>query len=337
MKMIQLDGQAGGGQILRSALSLAMVTGQPFRIVNIRGKRRKPGLMRQHLTCVRAATEVCDGVSDGAEIGSTELVFRPGEIRSGSYRFAIGTAGSTSLLLQTLLPALWHGPGESDLELSGGTHNPLAPPFDFIERVFLPAMAKMGARADLQLVETGFAPAGGGILQCAITPLKGQLEQHHFGERGEVMESSLRVISRAMNDSVAQRVITAVQREWPCSAPAIERREEGPGQGLVCLAEVICEHGSEMVAGFGERSVSSENVGRRIGRSMATFLGTRASVGRHLGDQLLLSTALAGGGSYLTTAPDSHLPTNISVVESFLPVTCALADEGGGHFRMVVK
>ena len=170
MKPIQLDGAAGGGQMLRTALSLAMVTGQPFRMVNIRGKRPKPGLMRQHLTCVKAACEISDGTADGAEIGSTELVFRAGKVRGGSYHFAIGTAGSTGLLFQTLLPALLHADGPADLRLEGGTHNPMAPPFEFLDRVFLPALRKMGADATLELEQTGFAPVGGGIGNCRVAP-----------------------------------------------------------------------------------------------------------------------------------------------------------------------
>ncbi|OYV06181.1 MAG: RNA 3'-phosphate cyclase, partial [Verrucomicrobiales bacterium VVV1] len=161
-KAIQLDGGEGGGQMLRTALSLAMITGQPFRMVRIRGKRQRPGLMRQHLTCVNAACAVSGGTADGAEIGSTELVFRAGKVRGGVYDFAIGTAGSTGLLFQTLLPALLLADASSTLRLSGGTHNPMAPPFEFLDRVFLPAIRRMGAVASIRLIESGFAPAGGG-------------------------------------------------------------------------------------------------------------------------------------------------------------------------------
>src|SRR4051794_15478141 len=134
--MITIDGSAGegGGQILRSSLALSLVTGKPFRIVNIRAGRKKPGLLRQHLTAVLAATQVGGAVSDGAEIGSCELVFRPETVRAGEYRFAVGTAGSTPLVLQTVLPALILAAGPSRLTLEGGTHNPLAPPFDFLAR-----------------------------------------------------------------------------------------------------------------------------------------------------------------------------------------------------------
>lgn len=183
-KAIQLDGAEGGGQMLRTALTLAMMTGQPFRMTNIRGGRPRPGLMRQHLTCVRAACEISDGTADGAEIGSTELVFRAGKVRHSSYHFAIGTAGSTGLLFQTLMPALAAAGGESTVVLEGGTHNPQAPPFEFLDQVFLPAMRRMGFEVSLTLDQTGFAPAGGGRITAQIRPA-GQPNAYLQRERGE--------------------------------------------------------------------------------------------------------------------------------------------------------
>ncbi|MEH0851891.1 RNA 3'-terminal phosphate cyclase, partial [Escherichia coli] len=144
-RMIVLDGAQGegGGQILRSALSLSMITGQPFTITCIRAGRAKPGLLRQHLTAVKAAAEICRATVEGAELGSQRLLFRPGTVRGGDYRFAIGSAGSCTLVLQTVLPALWFADGPSRVEVSGGTDNPSAPPADFIRRVLEPLLAKM--------------------------------------------------------------------------------------------------------------------------------------------------------------------------------------------------
>lgn len=334
MKLIQLDGQNGGGQMLRTALSLACITGQPFRMTNIRGQRRKPGLMRQHLTCVKAAAQIADGVTDGAEIGSTELIFRAGQVTAGDYDFAIGTAGSTTLLLQTLLPPLWMANGKSQLRLSGGTHNPLAPCSDFIERVFLPRLQTMGAEATINLVETGFAPSGGGILECSVTPLEDTFAEVIIGERGPLVGQSLRAISRKVNSSIANRIFAAAQKDWPCEQTTPDQRDEGPGQGLIALAEVEFEQGREMITGCAERGLSAERLGQRLGRSMKTFMGSRASVGRHLADQLLLPMALAGKGTILTTAPDDHVPTNISVIEKFLPVRFQVEDQGGGNFAI---
>ena len=332
MKLIQLNGEDGGGQMLRTALSLAVITGQPFRMTNIRGQRRKPGLMRQHLTCVKAAAEISGGITDGADIGSTELVFRADKVKAGEYHFAIGTAGSTTLLLQTLLPALWLAKDKSTLRLSGGTHNPLAPCFDFIECVFLPLMKTLGAEASLDLIETGFAPSGGGTLECEITPVSETFKEIQIEKRGPLIKQSLKVISRNLAPSIAERLFAAVQKKWPCDSPTIEERNEGPGQGLICLAETEFENGREMITGCAERNLSAEKLGHRIGHSMTTYLGTEATIGRHLADQLLLPMALAGKGHFITTAPDNHVPTNISVIEKFLPVTFTTEDLDGGNF-----
>lgn len=329
MKLIQLDGTDGGGQMLRTALSLAMVTGQPFRMMNIRGKRQKPGLMRQHLTCVKAACEISDGTADGAEIGSTELVFRAGKIRGGNHQFAIGTAGSTSLLFQTLLPALLHAEGESTLRLEGGTHNPLAPPFEFIDRVFLPAIGKMGADATVTLVQSGFAPVGGGVIECAIQPCK-KLQPFHLHEPGELKFTNLRVPVRNLPISIAGRMLDAALAQCPSDDATVEIREPGPGRGVCCLCEAVFENTTELTSAFGETNVTAERVGKRAGKSLHDFIGSGSAVGRHLADQLLLPMALAGEGSFTTMVPDDHVPTNISVIEKFLTVRFSVetADRG---------
>lgn len=303
-------------------------------MTHIRGKRSKPGLMRQHLTCVKAAAEISDGVTDGAELGSTELVFRAGEISAGDYDFAIGTAGSTTLLLQTLLPALWQDKGESRLRLSGGTHNPLAPPYDFIAEVFLPATKHFGALATTNLVETGFAPTGGGVLEVVVEPLEKAMPEVAFTERGELQNTSLRVITRSVANSIAERLMDAAAKAWPCEARSIELRTSGPGQGLIGYAVAEFSHGSELVSGCAERGQSAETTGHRMGKAMRDFLNTEAAVGRHLADQLLLPMALAGGGVFTTTAPDAQVPTNIAIIEQFLPAKFTVADEGGGLFQV---
>ncbi|MBK1827272.1 RNA 3'-terminal phosphate cyclase [Haloferula rosea] len=325
-KLIQLDGGSGGGQMLRTALSLSMVTGQPFRMTGIRGKRRKPGLMRQHLTCVRAACEISGGTADGAEIGSTELVFRAGEVKPGSYQFAVGTAGSTSLLLQTLLPALWSCGGESSLRLEGGTLNPMAPPFEYLDAVFLPAMARMGAVAEVRLVETGFAPAGGGMIECNVKPCSGFTEID-WSDRGELVSKSIRVPVRELPLSIAGRILDSALAAYPCEDAVVESREPGPGRGVACLVSAEFEKACEMGVSFGQHGISAERVGKQAAKLMNNFIGSGVAVGLHLADQLLLPMALAGCGRFTTIRPDSHVPTNISVIEKFLPVKFGLSEE----------
>ncbi|EBB9800321.1 RNA 3'-phosphate cyclase, partial [Salmonella enterica subsp. enterica serovar Typhimurium var. 5-] len=171
-RIIALDGAQGegGGQILRSALSLSMITGQPFEMSGIRAGRAKPGLLRQHLTAVRAATEICGAQVNGDELGSQQLRFTPGPIRGGEYRFAIGSAGSCMLVLQTVLPALWFADGSSRVEVHGGTHNQAAPSADFICRVWEPLLARMGISQRTTLIKHGFYPAGGGAAATVVEP-----------------------------------------------------------------------------------------------------------------------------------------------------------------------
>jgi RNA 3'-terminal phosphate cyclase (ATP) len=333
MKMIQIDGSKGGGQMLRSALTLAMVTGQPFRMTNIRGQRSKPGLMRQHLTCVKAACEVSGGIADGAEIGSTELVFRAGKLRGSSYHFAIGTAGSTTLLFQTLFPALLFADAPSTLRLEGGTHNPMAPPFEFIDRVYLPALRRMGVTADITLIESGFAPAGGGVIECNIQPCK-QLTNLALHQRGELKSLSIQCVLRNLNQNIAERMIKMALKQHACDDVKIDLREPGPGRGVCCLYEAIFENGEELISACGEMHRTAENIGIYIGKSMKHFLSSGAPVGRHLADQLLLPMALAGGGSFTTMIPDNHVSTNLEVIEKFLPVKSTIEDLDRG-LRMV--
>ena len=323
--MISLDGSSGGGQMLRTALSLSMVTGQAFRMVHIRGQRRKPGLMRQHLTCVKAACEISGGTATGAEIGSCELTFHPGRVRGGDYHFAIGTAGSTSLLFQTLLPALLRADAPGTLRLEGGTHNPLAPPFEFLDRVFLPTLHRMGADATLSLVESGFAPAGGGIIESNITPCA-RFTPCEFHERGELLDLRIRVPIRNLSAAIGQRMLEAALEKLPCTDAAVDPREPGPGRGVCCLVEAAFEHHAELTSNVGEQGITAERVGGRAAKAMHDFIGSGAAVGRHLADQLLLPMALAGSGSFTTMAPDEHVPTNIAVIEKFLPLKFRLTD-----------
>jgi RNA 3'-terminal phosphate cyclase (ATP) len=329
MKIIQLDGTSGGGQMLRTALSLSMITGQPFRMVNIRGKRPKPGLMRQHLTCVKAACEISGGTHDGAEIGSTEIVFRAGQVRGGSLSFAIGTAGSTTLLLQTLLPALLHADGPSTLRLEGGTHNPLAPPFEFMDRVFLPILRRMGVEVDVSLLETGFAPVGGGVIECRIQPCR-KLTVLDLHERGDLKSLSIRVPIRNLPPSIAGRILKAATAELPCEDASIEIREPGPGRGVCCLCEAGFEHISELASCIGEAHVTAERVGKSAGKALQDYLRGRSVVGCHLADQLLLPFALAGGGSFITVNLDDHVATNLAVIAAFLPIRAHIEDAGHG-------
>jgi RNA 3'-phosphate cyclase len=192
--MLTLDGSAGegGGQILRSALALSLLTGTPFRIEKIRARRAKPGLLRQHLTAVQAAARIGSAQVEGAELGSRALTVRPGTVAPGEYHFAIGSAGSACLVVQTVLPPLLLASGPSVLIVEGGTHNPAAPSWDFLARVFFPLLERMGARIRTKLERHGFYPAGGGRLRVEIDPVS-TLAPLELLKRGEIAERSARV------------------------------------------------------------------------------------------------------------------------------------------------
>jgi len=335
-KLLQLDGSSGGGQMMRTALSLSVITGQGFVMQHIRGKRPRPGLMRQHLTCVLAAAEVCGASVEGAEIGSTEITFRPGSIQAGSYHFSIGTAGSTALLFQTLLPILWSADGPSELRLEGGTHNPMAPPYEFLAEVFLPALGHAGVSCELALGNAGFIPVGGGELNACIAPCPALIPLH-FTERQSYQEPTIRVIHRNLSQGILDRTIKGAREIFPDAEAIIETAAAGPSTGLCALVSVTGSGLPELSSTCGDRGVPAEQVGRRAAKPLQDFLGAAAPVGRHLADQLLIAMALTGEGAFLTMHPDEHVSTNIDVIERFLPVTFDIRDGERGNKWIEVR
>ena len=203
---LTIDGSQGegGGQVLRSSLAMSLVTGRPFVIENIRAGRKKPGLMRQHLTAVNAATEVSHAEVKGATIGSARLEFQPGKVTPGNYTFSVGTAGSATLVLQAVLPALMLADGESNLTLEGGTHNPFAPPWDFLTKTYLPVLNRMGPTVEARLIRPGFYPAGGGQFTVRIRPAR-QLGRLELLERGEIRTRRVRALVANLSRRIAER------------------------------------------------------------------------------------------------------------------------------------
>jgi RNA 3'-terminal phosphate cyclase (ATP) len=328
-KMIELDGShgEGGGQILRTALALAMCTGTPLRIERIRAKRPKPGLMRQHLTCVLAAQEVCGATVVGAELGSQTLEFRPGQVHAGDYRFAVGTAGSCTLVLQTVLPPLMLADGPTRLRLSGGTHNPMAPPFHFLQRSFAPLIRRAGAKLDLTLRRHGFYPAGGGEIDAVITPAEGGLRPFDLLERGEPLEAFAEVLTPGLPRGVAERELEVLERltGWDKHQLRVgtARQNEGPGNAL--MTTLAHEQVTEVFIAFGERGLTAEDVAAMVFKEMRAYEVSAGAAGPHLADQLALPLALAVAGSgrpaaYTCTELTEHSRTNFSVIERFLDV-----------------
>jgi len=335
--MIIIDGSEGegGGQIVRNACALSLVTGEPFRITNVRGGRDKPGLMRQHVTAIEAACTIGGSECEGLSVGSSEVGFRPGKVVPGEYRFSVGTAGSTGLVLQTLLPPLMIADAPSRLVLEGGTHNIYAPPFDFVEKTFLPIVNRMGPRVEARLVRHGFYPRGGGRIEVDITPAP--LRTIECVERGALLGRSATAIFAALPFDVADREIKTARTllpDWPEEAFAVRELPAERGPGNILLLEAQFEHVTEVVSGFGKLGVPAERVAKKAAARMSGYCASEAFAGPYLADQLLLPFALAGGGSFTTVKPSGHSLTAATVIERFVGRNITFERCGDGCYRV---
>ena len=337
--MIIIDGSEGegGGQVLRNACALSLVTGQPFRITNVRGGREKPGLMRQHLTAIEAACAIGNAECEGLAIGASEIVFRPGAVRGGDYRFAIGTAGSTGLVLQTVLVPLLLAGEPSRLVLEGGTHNMAAPPFDFIERVFLPVLNLMGPRVEARLIRHGFFPRGGGRIEVDIQPAP--LTPIDCLERGALESVAATAFIAGLPFDIADRELATARKylDWPEEAFACRQLPDALGPGNVLMLEARFEQAAEIVTGFGKLGTSGESLARTAAQRMAGFLASSAFAGPYLADQLLLPFALAGGGAFTTVKPSQHTRTAVDIIALFTGRRFAIGQQGNGVHLVALR
>jgi RNA 3'-terminal phosphate cyclase (ATP) len=327
---VVLDGRMGegGGQVLRSALALSLGTGRPFAIEGIRAGRPKPGLLRQHLTAVQAAQVVGAAEVEGAEMGSRRLSFRPTGLLSGTWRFPVGTAGSTALVLQALLPPLLRGAGPSEVVVEGGTHAKNAPPFEFLARALLPLLRRIGARVEATIERVGFHPAGGGRVRVRVEPAPAwtPLDLSEAGPRRAVEARAL--FARLPRD-VAPRELAVVAKKlgWPPEALHAEERRESPGPGNAVVLVLEHEHVTEVFSAFGSPGISAESVAGAAAEEAKRWLRAGAPVGPHLADQLMVPLALAAGGTYGTSALTPHARTNLDVLRLFLGPAAAEARE----------
>jgi len=320
--MLTIDGSSGegGGQIFRTSLTLSLVTGTPFRIERIRAGRAKPGLMRQHLTALEAAAAVGDAEVDGAVVGGQQVVFRPKRLRPGDYRFAVGTAGSAGLVLQTILLPLVLARAPSRVTLEGGTHNPAAPPFEFLTEALLPLLRRMGADVDARLERAGFYPAGGGRMTINVTD-RGALGALHLLQRGRTVRRRARALVSRLSRQIADRELAVIRSRLGWDGEELEAvvlSEGMAGPGNVLLLSIESEHVVEVFTGFGEVGIRAEAVAERVAQEARRYLAADVPVGPHLADQLLLPMALAGGGAFRTVPLSRHASTNLEVIGQFL-------------------
>ncbi|MEM7165511.1 MAG: RNA 3'-terminal phosphate cyclase [Planctomycetota bacterium] len=325
--LLVIDGSQGegGGQVVRSSLTLAALSGAPVRVDGVRAGRKKPGLLRQHLTALQALVTICDGEVAGDAMGASSIEFRPGPVRGGDYHFHVGTAGSTMLVLQTILLPLLKAKERSRIVLEGGTHNPYAPPFDFIEKCYLPLLARMGANVTMVLERPGFYPAGGGRVRVEVEPAA-KLQPIDIVERGKLELRRARAVVSGLPTNIADRELKALSAKlsWPDDAYAIETVPDPVGPGNVVMAELHSEHVCELFTSFGVQGVPSESVAGTLARQVRRYLAGTAPVGEFLTDQLLLPLAVAGGGSFRSTGLSRHSSTHVELLEQILGVTVAV-------------
>jgi RNA 3'-terminal phosphate cyclase (ATP) len=338
--MIEIDGSTGegGGQVLRTSLALSLATGRAFRIERIRAGRKRPGLLRQHLTGVQAAKQVGSARVEGDYLGSMSLTFVPGPITPGDFTFAIGSAGSTTLVLQTVLPPLLLADGPSTVSVEGGTHNPAAPPFDFFDRVFLPCVRRLGSDVTAELVRPGFYPAGGGCVRVSVRP-NGGLTPIDLLDRGEIVSRAVRVLLANLPRHIGEREVATVLKlmNWPQDAGAVIKVDGAAGPGNAVLVEVESEHAREIVTTFGETGTPAEAVAHRAVTEARRYIAAGVPVGCHLADQLMVLWALAGGGTFRTMTLSRHANTNADVIRKFVDVNIECSDEDRDVVRVTVR
>jgi len=353
--MILIDGShgEGGGQVLRTTLTLATLTGRPTCVEHIRAGRRRAGLRPQHLTAVRAAAAVCGAQVEGDELGSQALTFAPTDPPSpGNYTFDVadaargGSAGSVSLILQTVLLPLALTDGDSHLTLRGGTHVPWAPPASYLEHVFLPILSRMGVHIQMDLIRWGFYPAGGGEIQVRITGRKGPLHPITLAERRELQRVWGTAAVTNLPAHIPQRMAARahnVLADAGLEAQVEPRRLRGagPGAGIFLFAKYTAASSSEAVAAgftaYGRKGLPSERVAEAACEELLAHHRSGAPVDPYLTDQLVLPMALAEGASQVRTSQVSqHLLTNAWVVRKFLARDIRVEGEPGTPGTLVV-
>jgi len=340
-----IDGSQGegGGQVIRSSLALSLLTGRPFELQNVRAGRSKPGLLRQHLTAVRAAVEISQAQVTGDELGSSHLRFEPGPVVPGDYCFSVGSAGSATLVLQTILPPLLVAEARSHLTLEGGTHNPWAPPYDFLRLAYLPLVNRMGPTVTTNLEHAGFYPAGGGRFTVQIQPSP-TLSGFDLLSRGELKARRGRALWANLPEQIADREKEHLKRllNWNSSTLTTEQ-VPAHGPGNVVLLEVEFEQVCEVFAGFGARGVRAEQVVEGAVEEFHSYLKTDAPVGSYLADQLLLPLGVSAwqtgpgqrGGAFKTLALTPHSLTHLNILQAFLGIAVEIEPEESANVVVV--
>jgi len=327
---IEIDGGhlEGGGQVVRTSIALSAITSRPVKIINIRAKRCKPGLAPQHLKAILACAEMCDAQVSGAEIGSKEVSFIPGKLKSGNFIIDTKTAGSVVLILQTVLIPALHSPSSVKFEIIGGTEGLWAPSIDYFNEIVLRFLEKMGIRVTSKIVKHGFYPKGEGKVIINITPCQ-NIKPIKLVKQGKLTRIDIRsgASENLKNAKVAERIIEGAKKIFPkfdCEAPVYLNTAS------VGAYSHIHAHYENTILGstvIGEKKISSEQLGKKCAEILKQDMDTGACLDRYMADQILPFMALSGSGSVSVAEITPHTLTNIHVIEKFLPVKFTIDKE----------
>ena len=342
---IEIDGShgEGGGQILRTVVSLSALTGKPIRVKNIRANRPKPGLKMQHLVGIKAVRDLSNGKADGLRLGSSEVTFEPGELRGGNFSLNIQTAGSITLLLQSVMPLLPFVPTPISARVQGGTDVNWSPPLNYTTRVLLPQLEKMGYKANIKLIKRGYFPEGGGVLTGKSTPVKHlkPLELTSFEEVDyvggmshclnyprEVAEEMASAAKAILRDNNLDMIDIEIDSQTGVTAPS-----KGAGLDLWAVTEDGAIIGSSAL--MEKKQQSGQEIGEKAATTLLAYLKSKTPVDPHLQDQLLIYMALAKGEShYLTGELTDHSTTTMWAIEQLLPVKFKVSPEERDGVKM---
>lgn len=334
---IRIDGSQGegGGQILRTALSLSMITGKPFELVNLRAGRKKPGLMRQHLVCVQASQQISHAYTEGAGLHSQYLYFAPQHIQAGHYEFQIGSAGSSLLVFQTLLPVLLQQSAPSQLIIHGGTHNPMAPTADFIQHSFIPTLAKIGIQIDFEMEKAGFFPIGAGKIKATIHPWQ-QRQELDLRSRGKLQATCAYAAVLNLDASIAARELATLQKKLNLQHTQ-QLTLQGISQGNSVFVCVESEQHHQVFSALGELRKSAEQIAGQLAKEVNHYLHSQAVADEYLADQLLLPLALGQGGRFSAQTISEHTRTQVEMIKRFLDCEIELIEHAEQHVEIIVS
>ena len=342
-ELVQIDGSRGegGGQILRTALALSVISGRAFRLTEIRARRPRPGLAPQHLQAVRVFCELSGASCSGDREGSLELVFSPGPVRPGAYRVDIGTAGSVTLVLQALAAPLALAGSSSQVVLRGGTHVPWSPPFNYIESCWLPFMRQAGFELDVELERAGFYPKGGGEVVARIEggakPKALQLIERGELKAVEIVSATTPTLPAHVRQRQASRAQVGV-RSSGCDPFVQLVKLPAASPGSVVAITGRFEKTRVTTSALGARGKSAESVGEEAAAAFRDYLDRPGAVDERLADQLVLPLALAPGSSELTTVRvTEHLRTNVEVIRTFVDRSIEIVGDLGQPGRIVIR